>query len=272
MTIKSVDTTTGSTTITTGAQYLNDATLGQTTAVTNAVAGGTLALVQAPGGPIPGTLMPNLFGTGLSAVVLAAQPTTTATATAGYATPYSAVSSPVGYTYQTFGFWGVEDKATGLSSEYYFSAGAPTVAATLPATGTATYSGHAIASYVDAALRDPATVMATMNATANFATLSVAFSTTGTTSLSNNAPAGTLSSANPGLDMTGTLNYAAGSNTFTGAVTTANGMTGNATGRFYGPGIATATATKVVGAPPEIGGTFAVMGTNGAMQGAFGGK
>ncbi|HET7832182.1 MAG TPA: hypothetical protein VFK88_04380 [Gallionella sp.] len=72
--------------------------------------------------------------------------------------------------------------------------------------------------------------------------------------------------------MSGTLSYTAGSNTFTGTVTTANGMSGNATGRFYGPGIATATANKVAGAPPEIGGTFAVMGTAGTMQGAFGGK
>ena len=112
-----------------------------------------------------------------------------------------------------------------------------------------------------------------MNATADFATLNVAFSTTGSTRVSDNAPVGTLPTAAPGMDLTGTLTYPAGSNTFTGAVTSANGMSGNATGRFYGPGIAAATATKVAGAPPEIGGTFAVMNTaGGAMQGAFGGN
>jgi hypothetical protein len=157
--------------------------------------------------------------------------------------------------------------------ESYFSAGVSTLAATLPVLGTATYTGQAAGTYVNAVTNDPSQTAATMNATANFATRTVAFSTTGTTSLSNNAVAGTLPTANAALNMSGTLSYAAGNNTFTGAVTTTNGMSGNATGRFYGPGIAAATATKAIGAPPEIGGTFAVMATGvGAMQGAFGGK
>lgn len=191
---------------------------------------------------------------------------------AGYVLPYSATLNPAGYTYQTFGSWIAIPSANNLW-EGYFSTGVPTAVATLPLAGTASYTGVATGSLVDALTRDPAETIATMNASVDFAARTVAFATTGTTSLSNNVTAGTLPTASPGLNMSGTLSYAAGSNTFTGSVSSANGMSGNATGRFYGPGIAAATATKVVGAPPEIGGTFAVKNTSvGAMQGAFGGK
>lgn len=206
---------------------------------------------------------------GLPTVTLTNNATVTA---AGYLLPYSATMNPTGYTYQTFGVWATYVGATAFS-ENYFSAGVMTTPGTLPVVGTASYTGQAAGSLVDAATRDPADTTATMNATVDFAARTVAFATTGTTSLSNNAAAGTLPTANSGLNMSGTLSYAAGSNTFTGAVTTTNGMSGNATGRFYGPGIGAATATKVIGAPPEIGGTFAVMGAGvGAMQGAFGGN
>jgi hypothetical protein len=194
--------------------------------------------------------------------------------TVDYVLPYSATLSPTGYTYQTFGSWSQKIMAVGVvNRENYFSAGVSTVAGTLPVLGTATYTGQAAGTYVNAVTNDPSQTTATMNATANFAARTVAFSTTGTTSLSNNAVAGTLPTANAALNMSGTLSYAVGNNTFTGAVSTTNGMSGNATGRFYGPGIVAATPTKAIGAPPEIGGTFAVMAAGvGAMQGAFGGK
>lgn len=272
--IKPVNTATGSTSITTGAAYPTDATQGQLLAVTNTLAGISYSLFQPPGVPVtPGTVTANAFGTGLASVSLAGQLSTTTLLSTEYALPFSATLSPAGYSYQTFGYWATTDNTTGIVSEFFFSTGAPTVGGTIPTSGTASYVGHATGSYLDANTREPSTVSATMNATANFASASVAFSTTGTTTLSGNAPAGTVPTANPGLNLSGTLNYAAGSNTFTGTVATVNGMSGNATGRFYGPGIATATATKVAGAPPEIGGTFAVMNTTGgAMQGAFGGK
>ncbi|MEW6563079.1 MAG: hypothetical protein AB1400_07600 [Pseudomonadota bacterium] len=223
-----------------------------------------------------GTQWSTANGQVLTQSVMAGLPTAVFTNTAvsssvSYVLPYSVTMNPAGYTYQTFGSWNTVN-AFG-HQEFYFSAGIPTVAATLPVAGTATYTGVAAGSYVNAVTLDPSKTTATMNATADFAARTVAFSTTGTASLSNNAPVGTAATANAGLNMTGTLTYAAGSNTFTGAVTTANGMSGNATGRFYGPGVAVATPTKAVGAPPEIGGTFAVMAPGvGAMQGAFGGK
>ncbi len=268
MNVRPVDTQTGSTSITTDAAYGIEPTLGQTLSMTNNVGGNLYGVIPTPQAPIPGVLTWNGFAPALDTVNLTGQiGTTTTYITAEYALPNSGMVSPVGYTYQTFGYWASTNTSTLTASEFYFSAGVPTVT-TLPTGGTATYNGHVIGSYVDANTRDAADVRATMNAMADFAALTVAFTTSGSTAT---APGG-MPSANPGLDMTGTLSYAAGNNTFTGAVSTANGMAGNATGRFYGPGIATATATKAAGAPPEIGGTFAVMGANGAMQGAFGGK
>jgi hypothetical protein len=65
---------------------------------------------------------------------------------------------------------------------------------------------------------------------------------------------------NGSLNMTGTLNYSPGSNQFSGAVSTAGGMTGTAQGRFFGP------------AAEEIGGTFSVTGPGvQSYGGAFGG-
>jgi len=251
--------------ITTGAAYPTDATLGQTVSITNwsatgadvlSTATGATALASTIAGLPTANLVNNLTNVNMSAYVM----------------PYSATLNPTGYTYQTFGSWLVSIVGTKVFSENFFSAGVIAVPGTLPVGGTASYIGQVTGSFVDAGTRDLSDVISAMNATADFGARTVAFSTTGTTSRSVNALVGTPYALTPGLDLSGSLGYAAGSNTFTGAVTTTNGMSGNATGRFYGPGIAVATPAKVVGAPPEIGGTFAVMGTVGAMQGAFGGK
>jgi hypothetical protein len=95
--------------------------------------------------------------------------------------------------------------------------------------------------------------------------------TTNTTNLSNNAVAGTQPSLIPGMELRGRLYFALNSNTFTGvAVSTDGSMIGNVTGRFYGAPLAAGTSSKVAGSPPEIGGTFALLG-GGAFQGSFGG-
>jgi hypothetical protein len=66
---------------------------------------------------------------------------------------------------------------------------------------------------------------------------------------------------NSNLNMSGTLSYVSGSNQFSGAITTTNGMTGSAKGRFYGP------------SAQEIGGTFSVTGSGvQSYGGAFGGS
>ncbi len=259
--ISPVDAQGPSMSVQTGASYPSTFALGQTTAITHASSAATWTLSTASGAVA--SLTSDLAG--LPTVTLANAATGEISA---YVLPYSLTMNPSGYSYQTFGTW----TSPGGFSEKYFSAGVPAVGTSLPTTGSATYTGQAAGTYIDSATGNPSKTAATMNATANFATLSIAFATSGTTSLSVNAAPGTPATANSGLDMTGTLSFAARSNTFTGTVTAANGMSGNATGRFYGPGNFVTTATKVAGAPSEIGGTFAVMGAAGAMQGAFGGK
>lgn len=124
---------------------------------------------------------------------------------------------------------------------------------------------------MNAASRDASTINATVAAAVNFATRTMSFTTSATTSLSANAAAGVLPIANTSLNFSGTLNYIAGSNTFTGAVISVGGLTGNATCRFYGPAIAAATGNKVLGLPTEIGCTFAADNTAiGVVQGALG--
>ena len=105
-----------------------------------------------------------------------------------------------------------------------------------------------------------------MTAVASFANRSVNFSTTDT----RVAPTDTIGNiirntpysfaANNGLNLNGTMNYAAGSNNLQGEVTAENGMTGSVYGNFYGP------------SANEIGGTFAVDGDQGSYIGGFGGK
>ena len=62
--------------------------------------------------------------------------------------------------------------------------------------------------------------------------------------------------------MSGSLSYAAGTNSFSGNVSTSGGMNGTASGRFYGP------------AATEIGGTFITKAATGVENfgGAFGAK
>ncbi len=65
----------------------------------------------------------------------------------------------------------------------------------------------------------------------------------------------------PTYNMSGTLNYAAGSNAISGTVTTGTGLTGTVTANFFGP------------AAQEIGGTFVLQDgptPTTTMMGAFG--
>ena len=187
-----------------------------------------------------------------------------------YVLPYSAAVNPAGYTYQTFGTWiAVPDNLPPV--EGYFSTGIPTDAATLPVAGTATYTGPATGTWVNAQTRDFFSTVASVNVTVDFGASTVTISTTGTNVVSNNAPPGTSPTPSANLNFSGSLSYSTASNTFTGVATTSNGISGNVTGRFYGLGISASTSSKVMGSPPELGGTFAVfVPGGGSMQGAFG--
>lgn len=161
----------------------------------------------------------------------------------------------LGWNYQTYGVW-VTGEGTGGGTAGAVSGGSPTPVTGMPATGTALFTGNAIG--IVGAQGIPAYAMAaSMAANTNFASRSIAFSTSGSTAASFNG-GGAFSA--PGLNMSGTLAYGAGSNQFSGAVSAANGMTGSVAGQFYGPNA------------NEIGGTFNLSSSSGMMGGGFGGK
>jgi hypothetical protein len=160
-----------------------------------------------------------------------------------------------GFEYQTYGAWGAYGNAT--TPAYAVSVGNPSPASAIPLTGALTFTGGATGYYVDANKFGYVT-NANMVAAVTFDNRTVAFTTTNTSIAGG---PGTPQISAPSLNMTGTLNYAAGTNAMTGTATTTNGMSGNMNGKFYGPAL------------NEVGGTYAVTGSGvGSMVGGFGGK
>jgi hypothetical protein len=172
-------------------------------------------------------------------------------------TRYALAPEPtrMGWEYQSFGIW-VTGAGTGSGTYGAASVGVATAGSSVPTTGTATFTGYTGGRAV---ANDGSYVFTSsnMSAVTNFATRSIAFTTSNTATTADLLRQSSVSS----LNMSGTLTYSAGSNQFTGNVSTTGGMTGTATGRFYGP-----TAQ-------EIGGTFGVTGAGVLTYGgAFGGK
>jgi len=167
---------------------------------------------------------------------------------------------PIGWDYQTFGAWEA-GRGTGAGSFGAISIGAPTAGRSIPTTDGATFTGLTLGAYVDAEGRDYLTTGA-LAVNADFADRRLDFSSFNTQIID---PVTGDSAPEPGLNMTGTLTYAAGVNSFTGTLTAAGSasvspMTGTSQGRFYGP-----TAE-------ELGGVFAVKAAEGieGYAGAYG--
>jgi hypothetical protein len=165
----------------------------------------------------------------------------------------------LGLNYQSFGTW-IEYTVSGGRLDA-FTAGVPSNAASVPATGTATYRGFAAGTYIDSLGH---AVTATATATSDFAKASIALSLTDTVFPWDSQGAGL---AKPNLDLSGTLTSSAGANAFAGPVATKGGaagnapMSGTANALFYGPGAA------------EVGGVFWVTDPGGASYaGGFGAK
>ena len=168
------------------------------------------------------------------------------------------VSSPLGWSYQTFGVWERPLSATTLQAGA-ISAGAVTPASAVPSSGSATFTGLTSAFYVDAG-GTPYFAAAQMSATATWTgTPSIAFSTSGTQTVNLNSG---LTNTNASfLNLTGTFSYDSNVNRFSGPVNAPGAtMSGTGTGRFYGP------------AAQEIGGAFNLTGLGGSMIGGFGGR
>jgi len=162
--------------------------------------------------------------------------------------------STYSFNYQTYGVWGSYGMATGNS--FALSDGSASPVSAIHTTGGLSFTGASTGYFVD---NNKFTYItnATMVANLSFNTRVFVFTTTST--VIQGAPNGNVNS-NTNLNITGVMSYIAGTNNFTGTVTTTSGMTGKVNGKFYGPGV------------NEIGGTYALYGAGiGTMVGSFGG-
>lgn len=161
-----------------------------------------------------------------------------------------------GWDYQTFGTW-VTGAGTGSGTVGVASIGWTTSASSVPTTGTATYTGYTGGRYAGSDGTEYFT-SSNLSASANFASRSIGVATTNTYKTTSLSSPG---SADSNLNFTGTATYSAGSNQFSGAMTTGSGLTGTLTGLFYGP------------SAEEIGGTFGFQAGSGVPEtyaGSFG--
>lgn len=163
----------------------------------------------------------------------------------------------MGHDYQIFGVW-----ETGLKSASgnfaAYSAGASSSASSVPNTGSGNFTGKSLGVYTDAGGNNYVTG-SDARLTADFGARAVAVTTFNT---QKNNTITYVHTAAPNLDLSGSLSYSAGTNSFSGGVSTSGGMSGTASGRFYGP------------AATEIGGTFSTKAASGVehFAGAFGAK
>jgi hypothetical protein len=154
-----------------------------------------------------------------------------------------------GMTYSTLGLWSKPSTVvanTEVGGAFAFGVLTRGVDIPTSALANATYTGPFVGRYADGT--DVYTVGATATAAADFSSRTVTFNTT------NSRRSGTL---DLGLNLTGTLMYAAGTNSLEGPVATvtpAHGMSGIAKGAFFGPG----GSTVATSAPAELGGVVAV--------------
>jgi hypothetical protein len=160
----------------------------------------------------------------------------------------------LGWNYQTFGIW--ETGRDSLTTRKFGAMSVGNTAGTaIPTTGTATFTGYATGSYVNAA-GTGTTVFADLAVGADFGNRSLTFNTSNTQTSSNWVDF----TSNPDLNLSGTLTYAAGTNRFSGPVN-AVGLTGSSTGQFYGPNA------------EELGGVFLLQGSGvETYAGAYGAK
>ena len=158
-----------------------------------------------------------------------------------------------GWDYQSFGVW-ITGQGTGAGSVGAASVGSATLVTGIPATGTGNFSGNTIGVFVNSSGEGFYTA-GTMAAAANFGAQTVQLTTAGTVMV--NLATGVSASAS-NLNLTSNMTYASG--TISGPITSVSGMTGTASGKFFGP------------AAQEIGGTYVLQGGGASLIGGFGGK
>lgn len=143
--------------------------------------------------------------------------------------------------YHSFGAWSYATTG-GAAHIDVFVAGSPTAAASIPTTGTATYSGVMDANHIAPNVFDSLSAFATGQA--DFAARTVTLSTSGS-QRTDLLVSGATPVAAPGFDiLPSTLTWQAGTNALGGTLTTVNGLSGSTSATFFGPAAA------------ELGGTF----------------
>jgi len=161
--------------------------------------------------------------------------------------------SALGWEYQSFGVWST-GRVSGTGSAGVMSVGAPTAGAAIPTSGTATFTGKSIGFYTDVTGDGHATFSG-LTVNANFANRTLGLSTSGTIKTHDYVTTSPASN----LNLTGTLTYAAGANSFAGTLTNGSTLTGTSSGRFYGPNA------------QELGGVFILQAGSGTPPETYGG-
>ncbi|WP_407940327.1 transferrin-binding protein-like solute binding protein [Novosphingobium aerophilum] len=229
-----------------------------TPSVGNATADFTYSSGTPSGVSVSGALSSVNFTTsdGSTKVNLASSPSTIKYSSPSGATTLLINNASVsGYSYMSFGAWAGSTSTAGYINSFH--AGSATPAASVPTSGSATYSGTS-AGYYSSQSGTVNPVTSDVTLTANFSTRSIIYVASNTQ--------GTVSY--PGLNVTGTLSYASGSRTFSGTLTTPQGygtgmLTGTASGSFYGP------------LGQEVAGAFVLNWSSGTVAqyvGSFGAK
>jgi hypothetical protein len=157
-----------------------------------------------------------------------------------------------GWNYQSFGVW-ITGQGTGAGSVGVASVGSATPVTGIPATGSSTFAGATIGVFVDSSGSAFYTA-GLMTASVNFGAQTAVFATRNTEKV--NLATG-LSSSASNLNLNSNMTYAGG--VISGAVTSVSGMTGTASGKFFGP------------SAQEIGGTYVLQGGGASLVGGFGG-
>jgi hypothetical protein len=168
---------------------------------------------------------------------------------------YTTRPAGAAFQYLTWGDWHENSGPNGTvnTAAGFLVVGQPTPPANIPTSGTATYTGLTDGVFVNSATSSVDDFHANFSATANFSARTLAVSTSGMM-VDEGGPTPV---SRPEHNYSGTLSYSAGSNQFSGPVTTAaSGGTGTATGQFFGP-----AAQEIGGVVDISGGTFRAFGT-----------
>ena len=161
-----------------------------------------------------------------------------------------------GLRYATLGAWGYAQPSSPTQYDGSFVLGTATRVRDIPVTGSASYAGLMLGTFLDGSAAYDVSAFAT--AQADFAARTVSFATDLSTRTARGG-AGT-PVLDPTLNLSGTLSYAEGSNRLAGTLTNAStDMSGQASARFYGPAVR------------ELGGTYFIEKSDKSkqMSGAF---